>query len=92
MFIQKSKFQHSSLNIKELFFKYVRFLPLYILCVAVSLFGAYMYLRYATEFYRSSGQIIIRDDKNTPSISDRLEDGGRSSLMCLERMRCLFLP
>jgi capsular exopolysaccharide synthesis family protein len=77
-FIQKSKIQHSSLNIKELFFKYVRFLPLYILFIALSLFGAYMYLRYATEFYRSAGQIIIRDDKNTPSISDRLEQAMQS--------------
>ncbi len=76
--VQKSKAEHSSLNIKELFFKYVRFLPLYIICVALALFGAYMYLRYATEIYRSTGQIIIRDEKTSPSISDKLEQAMQS--------------
>ncbi len=74
----KQRVDHSSLNIKELFFKYVRFLPLYFVCVALSLFGAYLYLRYATEFYRASGQIIIRDDKTTPTVGDKLEQAMQS--------------
>src|SRR5215204_2762877 len=75
--IKKGRTEHS-LNIKELFFKYIRFLPLYIICVALSLVGAYMYLRYATEFYRSAGQLLIRDEKSAPSMSDRLEEAMRS--------------
>jgi len=75
---RKAKGEHSSLNVKDIFFKYIRFLPLYIICVALSLFGAYMYLRYATEFYRSSGQIIIRDEKNSASLSNKLEEAMQS--------------
>ncbi|RYZ27942.1 MAG: polysaccharide biosynthesis tyrosine autokinase [Chitinophagaceae bacterium] len=75
---KRAKSELSSLNVKDLFFKYVRFLPLYIICVALSLFGAYMYLRYATEFYRSSGQIVIRDDKSSSSFSDKLEQAMQS--------------
>lgn len=75
---KRAKNELSSLNVKDLFFKYVRFLPLYIICVALSLFGAYMYLRYATEFYRSSGQIVIRDDKSSASFSDKLEQAMQS--------------
>ncbi|HVF81254.1 MAG TPA: polysaccharide biosynthesis tyrosine autokinase [Flavisolibacter sp.] len=71
--VNKSRAEQSSLSAKELFFKYVRFLPLYIICVALSLFGAYMYLRYATEAYRSTGQIIIRDEKSGSGMNDRLE-------------------
>ena len=72
--IKKTKADHSALNVKDLFFKYVRFLPLYIICVALALVGAYIYLRYSTEFYRASGQLLIRDEKTSPNLSDRLEE------------------
>lgn len=62
-----------SLNIKELFFKYVRFLPLYIISVALALFGAYMYLRYATESYRSAANIVIQDDQKTSRASNPID-------------------
>src|SRR5215210_5218731 len=75
---KKARAEHSSLNVKELFYKYVRFLPLYIICVALSLLGAYMYLRYATEFYRSAGQLLIRDEKSAPSIKTELEEAMQS--------------
>src|SRR5215210_7765664 len=68
--IQQSKTESTALSIKELFFKYVRFLPLYIIFVALSLLGAYMYLRYATEFYSSAGQLVIRDEKNSGGLQD----------------------
>ncbi|HEU4903136.1 MAG TPA: GNVR domain-containing protein, partial [Flavisolibacter sp.] len=61
--LQKQKTGASSLNIKELFFSYVRFVPLYIIFIAASLIGAYIYLRYTMEIYRSTGQIVIRDEK-----------------------------
>jgi len=68
--LQKVKTDTSSLNIKELFFKYVRFLPLYIIFVALALIGSYIYLRYATEIYRSTGQIVIRDEKTAGTSKD----------------------
>jgi tyrosine-protein kinase Etk/Wzc len=72
--LQKQKAGASGLNIKELFFSYVRFLPLYIIFVAAALIGAYIYLRYTTEVYRSTGQIVIRDEKTASTGSnDKLD-------------------
>lgn len=61
--IKKSRSEGSNLSIKELFLKYLRFFPLYLIFVALALVGAYVYLRYTTEKYRSLGQIAIRDEK-----------------------------
>src|SRR5438105_877477 len=71
--IHKVRTEHTSLNIKELFFKYVRFLPLYIICVALALFGAYMYLRYTTESYQSSGNIVIQDERSSSGSNNPIE-------------------
>lgn len=65
--------QLKALNIKEIFFKYVRFLPLLIISVALSLFVAYMYLRYATPVYQSSGSIAIQDANSNVSGDDRFQ-------------------
>ncbi len=55
--------EDSGFDIKEAFFKYIRFLPLYIIFIALGLFTAYMYLRYTESVYSSSGSLIIKDDK-----------------------------
>ena len=68
--VQRTKSEVAGLSIKELVFKYLRFLPLYILFVAVALICAYIYLRYATEIYQSTGQIVIRDEKTSVSGKD----------------------
>jgi len=74
VFFQKQRGEGSTFNLKEIFFKYIRFLPLYIIFVALSLMGAYIYLRYANEVYRSTGQIVIRDDRNAGSAgNDKLD-------------------
>ena len=49
-------------DIKELFFKYVRFLPLFILSLILALLAGYLYLRYTTPVYRSAGALMIRKD------------------------------
>jgi len=51
------------LGVKDLFFKYVRFLPVFILSLAAALFGSYVYLRYATPIYRASGTILIKNNQ-----------------------------
>lgn len=51
------------LSVKDLFFKYIRFLPVFILSLAFALFGAYVYLRYATPIYRASGTILIKNNQ-----------------------------
>ena len=68
--LQKIKSESASFNIKEYFFRYLRYLPLFIIFIALSLIGAYVYLRYSTEVYRSSGQLVIRDEKSAGTAKD----------------------
>src|SRR4249920_3388623 len=51
-----------SLSIKDLFFKYIRFLPVFLVSVALFLLGAYLYLRYTTPIYRVTGTIIFKQE------------------------------
>src|SRR5688572_19533344 len=55
----------TGLSIKDLLFKYLRFLPLFIISVALALLVAYIYLRYTTPVYASSGALIVKDDNGT---------------------------
>ncbi|HVK97382.1 MAG TPA: Wzz/FepE/Etk N-terminal domain-containing protein, partial [Flavisolibacter sp.] len=79
---QNAKAELNNLNIKEMFFKYVRFFPLFILCIALSVVASYMYLRYATEIYRSTGKLLIQNEKNTSGSADKLEQ-----VMMSDRMK-----
>ena len=62
-----------NLSIRDMFFKYFRFLPIFVLSVALSLFVAYTYLRYAERAYKSSGTLLIKSDKSTDN-NDRLQN------------------
>jgi len=53
-----------TLSIKDLFFKYVRFLPVFLVSVAVCLLGAYLYLRYTTPIYRVTGTLSFKTDES----------------------------
>lgn len=66
----KTKTEVSGMSVKEYIFKYLRYLPLYIIFIALALLGSYVYIRYATEIYRSVGQIVLRDDKSSSSLKD----------------------
>ena len=62
-----------SLSLRDLFYKYVRFLPVFILSVAFCLFIAYIYLRYATPYYSVTGSMHIKSEpQNTRS--DKYDD------------------
>lgn len=50
------------LSLRDMFFKYVRFLPVFILSVAITLLGAYVYLRYAERVYSSTGTLVIKSE------------------------------
>ena len=52
-----------NLTLKDLFFKYVRFLPVFLVSVALALLGAYLYLRYTTPIYRAQGTITFMMEK-----------------------------
>ena len=68
-----NKTDFSSMSVKDLFFKYFRFLPLFLLTVAISLFIAYAYLRYSTPIYRAAGTLMIKNDNNVDR-NDKFEN------------------
>ena len=55
-----------NLSIKDLFFKYVRFLPVFLVSVALCLLGAYLYLRYTTPIYRVTGTLSFKQEEQSP--------------------------
>ncbi len=57
-----------TLNIKDIFYKYIRYFPFLVLSVALSLLTAYIYLRYTVPTYSSVGIIQLG-----------VQTGGRSS-------------
>ena len=71
--VNSSKSELWNLSLRDLFYKYVRFLPIFILSVALALFAAYAYLRYATPIYHVGGTMSINNDKQNAR-SDRFED------------------
>lgn len=62
-----------SLSLRDLFYKYVRFLPWFVLSVAAALFGAYAYLRYTTPIYSTSGILVIKTEKQGAR-NDKIDD------------------
>jgi len=72
--IQPAQNDQGGLNIKDLFYKYVRFLPLFIISIALALFVAFVYLRYATLVYTSTGSLVIQDDRSSGGGNDKLDE------------------
>lgn len=52
-----------NLSFRDLFYKYVRFLPFFIISVAIALLGAFLYLRYTVPVYSAAGSMIIKSDQ-----------------------------
>ena len=63
-----------NLSFRDLFYKYVRYLPLFILSVALTLFAAYVYLRYAVPLYKVGGSMIIKSEQPGSGRSMAFED------------------
>ncbi len=70
--IQNKRTDLLNLSVKDLFFKYVRFLPLFLLALALALLIAFVYLRYATNYYRATGTVVIKTT-NSPTQNDKVE-------------------
>jgi tyrosine-protein kinase Etk/Wzc len=60
-----------NLSVKDLFFKYIRFLPVFLLSLALALFGAWVYLRYTPPIFRSSGTLEINDESKSRNTDDQ---------------------
>lgn len=61
-----------NLSLRDIFYKYVRFLPLFILSVAFALLIAYLYLRYTVPIYSVTGSLLIRTEQKTGA-NDEIE-------------------
>ncbi|MBI3139753.1 MAG: polysaccharide biosynthesis tyrosine autokinase [Sphingobacteriales bacterium] len=64
----------NNLSFRDLFYKYIRFLPLFILSVAVTLMGAFLYLRYTIPVYSASGTMVIKNDQAAGNRGDKVEE------------------
>ena len=71
--VKSNRREHWSLSLLDLFYKYVRFLPVFLLSVAFFLFAAYAYLRYATRIYSAGGTLLIKNE-GQQGRSDKFED------------------
>jgi capsular exopolysaccharide synthesis family protein len=72
--VNNSKNELWSLSFRDLFYKYVRFLPLFILSVAVALFIAFIYLRYSVPVYSVGGTMLIKNEQQGGGRGDKFED------------------
>ena len=69
------KTEISNLSIRDLFYKYVRFLPIFLVSVAIALLIAFVYLRYATRVYSAAGSLQIKSQMSRGGgSSDKVED------------------
>src|SRR5688572_18965870 len=70
--LNKNRSELWNLSVRDIFYKYVRFLPLFLLSLAITLLIAWVYLRYATRFYSAGGTMSIKNEQ--PRSNDKVED------------------
>jgi len=71
----------SSLSLKELFYKYIRFLPYFVLSVALTLLLAFAYLRYTDRIYAATGSLQIKNQQSsqrTDPVEELISGNNRS--------------
>ena len=61
--IINSKNEPGGLTIRDMFYKYVRFLPYFIFSVALALLAAFLYLRYTVPVYNVGGTMLIKSEQ-----------------------------
>lgn len=69
---ENHKSKAHGLSLKEMFFKYLRFWPLFVISIALSMVVALIYLRWSTNIYKASGVLLVQTDKKSSGL-DKLE-------------------
>jgi capsular exopolysaccharide synthesis family protein len=69
---KKAKEQKNMLN--EVLFKYLPYWPVFVILMAVSMFGAWFYLRITPPMYEASASIMIKDESKDAGQSKMQED------------------
>src|SRR5690242_15791235 len=59
---------------RELFLKYVRFLPWLVLSLATLLLLAYLKLRYTTPVYNVSAKLLVKNNNQGPASGEKFDD------------------
>lgn len=62
--------EDNSLQLKEVFFKYLRYWPWFLIAIGISLVFAFLYFRYAPTIYSSVAKIKIIDDSKELEIAN----------------------
>lgn len=71
---------------KEIVFKYLAHLPIFIVLISLALTSSHLYIRYTTPIYSVSSSILIKDDEKTSrgtaqiSLEDLLQTGGNKNV------------
>ena len=79
--IASGKQESGGLSLKDMFYKYIRFLPYFILSVALALLAAFLYLRYTERVFSATGSMQIKSQQNnqrTDRVEDLLSGGNRA--------------
>src|ERR1044072_5737763 len=61
--VNTSRSELLTLSLRDLFSKYVRFLPFFLFSTAFALLIAYAYLRYATPIYLVGGTLLLKSEQ-----------------------------
>lgn len=72
--VNNNRIELGNLSFRDLFYKYVRFLPFFVLSVSLTLFAAYIYLRYSVPIYKVGCSMVIKSEQNGGGRSDKFED------------------
>lgn len=78
--VANNKKEMANLSVRDLFYKYIRFFPYFILSVALALLVAFTYLRYATQIYSAGGSMLIKGSggRDGDKVEDLIMGGNRS--------------
>lgn len=78
---QSKKGELWGLTGRDIFYKYVRFLPFFVLSVAFCLLAAFAYLRYSNRIYSTTGTLVIeeRESKSSDKVEDLITGSNRGS-------------
>ncbi len=66
--------QETSLTFRETFLKYLRYLPLFILSLAITISLTYFYLRYTTPLYNVIASLLIKNENNSAGGSEKFAE------------------
>ena len=72
------------ISLKDFIMRYIRYIPLFIISIAIFLFLAYLYLRYTTPLYNARASLLIKTDKPQRGMGEEFDEvfftGGRGNM------------